>query len=88
MEVDSVPINYLSPGSSDVLTFPKDQCVFLSYYKIKYRILLPKKIRANADPPFLGRDDNAHDGDSGPLSAMYADVEQETKSLSVRLSAS
>ncbi|KAI0765560.1 hypothetical protein BC629DRAFT_1541098 [Irpex lacteus] len=54
----------------------KDQCIFLSYYKIKYRTFLPKKIVAHADPPSLEEDP---DGNGG-LVAASPDVDVELDS--------
>lgn len=42
----------------------RDQCVFLSYYKIKYRKFLPNKIAAAADPNSLPESDEAPTGSS------------------------
>ncbi|KAI0790237.1 hypothetical protein BC629DRAFT_1512516 [Irpex lacteus] len=46
---------------------PKDQCVFLSYYKMKYRRLLPSKIMAAADVV----DDSEPDGSGGMVAVNY-----------------
>lgn len=44
------------PQTVDYDTSRKDQCVFLSYYKVKYRRFLPRKIMANADPSISDKD--------------------------------
>ncbi len=65
-----------------------DQCIFLNYYKVKYRLLFfPKVIKANADPPSpRGTPD---DTTGGPvLAADNLEIEQETddsEQTSVRL---
>lgn len=44
------------PQNIDYDASRKDQCVFLSYYKVKYRRFLPKKIVAQAGPSILDKD--------------------------------
>ena len=58
-------------------TMPKDQCIFLNYYKIKHKRLpwAPKKLFAAAGPRY--------DGDGG-----YSDEEDGVKSLTTEPSCS
>lgn len=78
-----------SPSSSvtNVSHFPKDQCVFLSFYKIKYRVFLPKKITANADPSSMDPSPDHGDGEAVPSMHVGtdADIVPETPSLLVSL---
>lgn len=65
-----------------------DQCIFLNYYKVKYRLrFFPKVIKANADPPSpRGTPDDATGGPV--LAADNPEIEQETddsEQTSVRL---
>ncbi|KAI0826372.1 hypothetical protein BC629DRAFT_1719017 [Irpex lacteus] len=55
-----------------------DQCIFLNYYKVKYRLrFFPKVIKANADPPSpRGTPDDATGGPV--LAADNPEIEQET----------
>ena len=68
-------------GGVDNQPQPKDQCIFLRYYKIKYRKVLPRQIKANADPSSLGED-----GDGGGGAAVLAfDIEAEPEFIPVSL---
>lgn len=56
----------------------KDQCVFLNFYKIKYRKIFPTKIVANGDLSFHGWEDPDDSGDDLVLSTrLTAEVETE-----------
>ncbi|KAI0347557.1 hypothetical protein BDW22DRAFT_1425571 [Trametopsis cervina] len=76
-----------TPASTSIPGFTtdpeKDQCIFLSYYKIKYRRpLLPKKIVANAEPrdPSPDSDDDVRDIEimtepgSTPIRSLLDDI--------------
>ncbi|KAI0765564.1 hypothetical protein BC629DRAFT_1541120 [Irpex lacteus] len=76
MDVDSV-------DSQGLIYQPlvKDQCLFLNYYKIKWRKFLPKKIIAQADPPSL--DEEAFDGGGSPVMAgTDSEVELDCDNIS------
>lgn len=60
-----------------------DQCVFVSYYKIKSRLLFPKKIVANGEPSSEDGDFGTHDDTSSTLFAVEADIEPETAHIEV-----
>ena len=70
-------------NNTDELPPPKDQCIFLRYYKIKYRTFWPKKIVANADPSSLDKDTD--DSDDLPTPATDADVELDPEFIPVSL---
>lgn len=53
-------------------TMPKDQCLFLNYYKLKYRTWLPRTIRAAAGPQYRGG------GDLNDESGVEAILETES----------
>ncbi|CAL1702007.1 unnamed protein product [Somion occarium] len=55
------------PGSTP--SKRRDQCVFLSYYKVKYRYILPRKILAEAEPG------SSSDPDEDDPGASFADIE-------------
>lgn len=55
----------------------KDQCIFLSYYKIKNRTFLPKRIVAKADPPVLDKDRDGTESIAQRL-PLFDDVELES----------
>ncbi|KAI0753577.1 hypothetical protein BC629DRAFT_1177844 [Irpex lacteus] len=56
----------------------KDQCIFLSYHKIKYRKLLPKKIVANADPASFDTDNDSNSESSAVL-GIDIDIDLDTE---------
>lgn len=62
---DSTPASAADPANMAEHTPPiNDQCIFVSYYKIKYRHKwLPPTICANADPHDLSRDRDDDDSD-------------------------
>ncbi|KAI0084204.1 hypothetical protein BDY19DRAFT_1026532 [Irpex rosettiformis] len=76
-ETDARNIDSTDPQSqnNEVNRSQKDQCIFLSYYKLKHRLFLPKKIVANAGPSPLG--DGADDGEGTAVRAMDIEIESE-----------
>lgn len=62
----------------------RNQCIFLSYYKIRYRKFFLKKIEARADPMSLDKDDD--DSDSSAIPAMPVDAVIESQPEQIRVS--
>lgn len=69
-------------SKSETNQAPKDQCVFVSYYKIRYRRFLPKKITANAGSPSLDPEDSDYD-EGRALFATSVGVELDTPHVPV-----
>lgn len=61
----------------------KNQCIFLSYYKIRHRFL-SRKIEANADPPSLDKDTDDHESSAVPAGGVDSNIELETEHIPVR----
>lgn len=78
----SSPTTPGSPSTSyDGDSTPRDQCIFLNYYKIKYRRwLLPDKITAAG-----GADDLPKGDDNDTLPQAHADVHVEMESENVKV---
>lgn len=62
---------------------PKDQCVFLNYFKVLYRAKFLKSIVAAADPPDLDRDGTEDENLPGLQSEYDVQVEKECNVQSV-----
>ena len=65
------------PSDTEKQPQPNDQCIFLRYYKIKYRRFLPSKLEANAEPPFLDEDRGDGGGLATPATDAYIEMNPE-----------